>query len=68
MEELHGRTALDEVLLDRGVHDPALFAARHRGQPSALSTTAGYALAGPHADYLEPVVRRYAETPLRSGG
>lgn len=39
-------TVLDEVMMDCGMHDPARWAAHHRGQPSALSTTAGYARAG----------------------
>ncbi|MEU1820423.1 hypothetical protein ABZ543_35400 [Streptomyces roseifaciens] len=34
------------MMLDCGMHDPAWFGARHRGQPSALSTTAGYARTG----------------------
>ncbi|MEV8293228.1 hypothetical protein ACFVLG_01745 [Streptomyces rochei] len=39
-------TAVDEIMLDCGMHDPARWAAHRLGQATALAATAGYAAVG----------------------
>ncbi|MEV7205277.1 MULTISPECIES: endonuclease/exonuclease/phosphatase family protein [unclassified Streptomyces] len=39
-------TAVDEIMLDCGMHDPARWAAHRLGQTTALAATAGHAAAG----------------------
>jgi hypothetical protein len=53
------RTAVDELFMDCGMHDPARFAALHLNQPDALLPTAGHADSGAGQGGLSRIDRAY---------
>ncbi|WP_330351773.1 endonuclease/exonuclease/phosphatase family protein [Streptomyces sp. NBC_00582] len=55
------RTAVDELMMDAGMHDAARFAAMHCGQPHALDPTAGFARSARGQGGLSRIDRGYLD-------